>query len=79
MFDARLNLSQQVADEARKFFSDRVYKAVIPRNVRLSEAPSFGKPILLYDVRSKGAESYIKLAKEILENDQRSRSTQSAR
>jgi chromosome partitioning protein len=68
MFDARLNLSQQVADEARKFFSDRVYKTSIPRNVRLSEAPSFGKPIVLYDPHSSGAESYRQLAREVLEH-----------
>lgn len=66
MFDARLNLSQQVADEARKFFAERVYKAVIPRNVRLSEAPSFGKPIVLYDPHSTGAESYRELAREVM-------------
>ena len=65
MFDARLNLSQQVAEEARKFFAERVYKTVIPRNVRLSEAPSFGKPIVLYDPHSTGAESYRELAKEV--------------
>src|SRR5689334_902786 len=69
MFDARVNLSQQVAEEARKFFSDRVYKAVIPRNVRLSEAPSFGKPIVLYDPHSTGADSYRQLAREVLEHD----------
>ena len=68
MFDARLNLSQQVADEARKFFSERVYKTVIPRNVRLSEAPSFGKPIVLYDPHSSGAESYRELAREVLDH-----------
>ncbi|OGF24696.1 MAG: sporulation initiation inhibitor Soj [Candidatus Eisenbacteria bacterium RBG_19FT_COMBO_70_11] len=68
MFDARLNLSQQVADEARKFFSDRVYKTMIPRNVRLSEAPSFGKPIVLYDPHSTGAESYRELAREVLDH-----------
>jgi chromosome partitioning protein len=68
MYDARLNLSQQVADEARKFFSDRVYRTVIPRNVRLSEAPSFGKPIVLYDPNSAGADSYRQLAREVLEN-----------
>ena len=68
MFDARLNLSQQVADEARKFFSERVYRSVIPRNVRLSEAPSFGKPIVLYDPHSTGAESYRELAREVLEH-----------
>jgi len=66
MYDARLNLSQQVADEARKFFSDRVYRTVIPRNVRLSEAPSFGKPIILYDGSSTGAESYRSLAQEVM-------------
>ncbi len=68
MFDARLNLSQQVADEARKFFAERVYKTVIPRNVRLSEAPSFGKPIVLYDPHSSGAESYRELAREVLDH-----------
>lgn len=68
MFDARLNLSQQVADEARRFFSDRVYRSVIPRNVKLSEAPSFGKPIVLYDPHSTGAESYRELAREVLEH-----------
>jgi chromosome partitioning protein len=68
MYDARLNLSQQVADEARKFFAERVYKTAIPRNVRLSEAPSFGKPIVLYDPHSTGAESYRQLAKEVLDH-----------
>lgn len=68
MFDARLNLSQQVADEARKFFGERVYKTVIPRNVRLSEAPSFGKPIVLYDPNSSGAESYRQLAREVIDH-----------
>jgi chromosome partitioning protein len=69
MYDARLNLSQQVAEEARKFFSDRVYKTVIPRNVRLSEAPSFGKPIVLYDPHSSGADSYRELAREVIEHE----------
>ncbi len=68
MYDARLNLSQQVADEARKFFAERVYKTMIPRNVRLSEAPSFGKPIVLYDPHSTGAESYRGLAREVLDH-----------
>ena len=68
MFDSRLNLSQQVADEARKFFAERVYRTVIPRNVRLSEAPSFGKPIVLYDPHSTGAESYRALAREVLDH-----------
>ncbi|MBI1799369.1 MAG: ParA family protein [Candidatus Eisenbacteria bacterium] len=66
MFDARLNLSQQVADEARKFFAERIYKTMIPRNVRLSEAPSFGKPIVLYDPHSTGADSYRELAREVM-------------
>jgi chromosome partitioning protein len=73
MYDERTNLTRQVADDLREFFGDEVFKTVIPRSIRLAEAPSFGKPILLYDVRSKAAESYIKLAKEILSNDQRSR------
>ena len=69
MFDSRLSLSRQVAEEARKFFSDRVYKTVIPRNVRLSEAPSFGKPIVLYDPHSSGAESYRELAREVIDHE----------
>jgi chromosome partitioning protein len=73
MFDDRTNLTRQVAQDLREFFGEEVLRTVIPRSVRLAEAPSFGKPILLYDVRSRGAESYIKLAKEILENGQRQR------
>jgi len=68
MYDSRLNLSQQVAEEARKFFSERVYRTAIPRNVRLSEAPSFGKPIVLYDPHSTGAQSYRDLTREVLEH-----------
>lgn len=64
MFDERVNLSRQVAEEIRNFFSDKVFETVIPRNVRLAEAPSFGKPILLYDVKSRGSEAYIQLAQE---------------
>jgi chromosome partitioning protein len=79
MFDDRTNLTRQVAQDLAEFFKDEIFRTVIPRSVRLAEAPSHGKPILLYDVRSKGAESYIKLAKEILENEQKSRTTQSAR
>jgi chromosome partitioning protein len=79
MYDDRTNLTRQVAADLGEFFKDEIFKTIIPRSVRLAEAPSHGKPILLYDVRSKGAECYIKLAKEILENEQRSRSTQSAR
>lgn len=66
MYDGRLNLSRQVAEEARRFFSQRVYNTVISRNVRLSEAPSFGKPIILYDILSTGAENYLALTKEVL-------------
>ncbi len=66
MFDIRNNLSQQVAEEVRKHFKATVFQTVIPRNVRLSEAPSHGKPAILYDVRSKGAQSYLALAREIL-------------
>jgi chromosome partitioning protein len=66
MYDGRLNLARQVADEARRYFGDRVYKTMIPRNVRLGEAPSFGQPIILYDILSAGAESYIALAKELM-------------
>jgi chromosome partitioning protein len=69
MFDSRVNLSQQVADEARKFFSDRVYRTVIPRNVRLSEAPSFGKAIIHYDATSSGAVSYRALTQEVIHHD----------
>ncbi len=66
MFDRRLNLSRQVAAEAREYFRDRVYRTAIPRNVRLAEAPSFGQPIVQYDVLSQGAQSYLALAKELL-------------
>ena len=66
MFDERTNLAQQVAINLREFFGDKLCVTTIPRNVRLAEAPSYGKPALLYDVRSRGAESYIKLAKEIM-------------
>ena len=71
MFDKRLNLSSQVADEAISYFGDRVYDTIIPRNVRLSECPSFGKPVLLYDIQSAGARSYLKLAGEFLERQGR--------
>jgi len=65
MFDPRTNLSLQVMEEVKKYFKDKVYRTFVPRNVKLSEAPSYGKPIILYDIRSKGAESYIQLAKEV--------------
>ena len=80
MYDDRTNLARQVAEDLREFFNDEVFTTVIPRSIRLAEAPSYGKPILMYDPRSRGAESYIKLAKEILENEQRNRqATQSTR
>lgn len=74
MYDDRTNLSTQVVDDVRTHFASAVYHNVIPRNVRLAEAPSFGKPILLYDIRSKGAEAYLALAKEFLGDE-----TESAR
>jgi chromosome partitioning protein len=66
MFDGRLNLSRQVSEEVRNYFDSKVYSTVINRNVRLSEAPSFGKPIILYDILSTGAENYMALTKEVL-------------
>jgi chromosome partitioning protein len=73
MYDDRTNLTRQVESDLREFFRDEVFKTVIPRSVRLAEAPSHGKPILSYDVRSRGAESYIRLAKEILQHVQTTR------
>jgi chromosome partitioning protein len=69
MYDARLNLSRQVAGDAREYFGDQVFKASIPRNVRLAEAPSFGKPIILYDVQSPGSQAYMEVARELLARD----------
>ncbi|HSN69407.1 MAG TPA: AAA family ATPase [Thermoanaerobaculia bacterium] len=66
MYDERVNLSRQVAAEIREFFGDKVYQTVVPINVRLGEAPSFGKPIILYDIRSRGSEAYIQLAQEFI-------------
>ena len=71
MYDPRLNLSRQVATDAREFFGEKVYETVIPRNVRLAEAPSFGKPIILYDLASVGAQAYVNLAKEVLVRHQK--------
>jgi len=67
MFDERTNLAQQVAEELKKYFGEKLCTTTIPRNIRLAEAPSHGKPALLYDPRSRGAESYIRLAKEMLD------------
>ena len=66
MYDSRNNISSQVEEEVRNHFQETVFKTIIPRNVRLSEAPSYGKPILLYDAKSKGALSYLNLAKELI-------------
>lgn len=70
MYDIRTNLSNQVVKEVKKYFNNKVYKTVIPRNVRLSEAPSYGMPIIEYDIKSKGAKSYIKFTKEFLKNNE---------
>ncbi|HJQ11300.1 MAG TPA: ParA family protein [Gemmatimonadaceae bacterium] len=67
MYDSRLNLSRQVAEDAREYFGGKVFDSVVPRNVRLAEAPSFGKPIILYDVTSVGAQAYMNVAKELIE------------
>ncbi|MCI0666306.1 MAG: ParA family protein [Acidobacteria bacterium] len=72
MFDERTNLSNQVVSDLRDFLGAQVFQTVIPRNIRLAEAPSHGKPIILYDIRSRGAESYLNLAKEVLEHDKKS-------
>jgi len=71
MVDERNNLTQQVRDEARNFFKDKLFRTVVPRSVRLAEAPSFGKPILLYDIRSRGAQAYLDLAKEIMAHEKK--------
>jgi chromosome partitioning protein len=75
MFDDRTNLARQVAADLREFFKDEVFQTIIPRNIRLAEAPSHGKPVLLYDPASRGAEAYIQLAKEILTHEQAAGST----
>ena len=79
MYDDRTNLTRQVAADLREFFGDQVFRTVIPRSIRLAEAPSFGKPILGYDPRSRGAESYIRLAKEVLDHEQNGLPAQGAR
>jgi len=71
MYDGRNTLANQVSDELKKHFGDKVYKTIIPRNITLAEAPSHGKPVILYDIRSKGAQSYLELAKEIINNEAR--------
>nr|WP_312576669.1 AAA family ATPase [Sedimentibacter sp.] len=69
MFDGRTNLSIQVVEEVKKYFRDKVYRTVIPRNIRLAEAPSFGQPIMIYDEKSKGSEAYLRLSEEIIKNN----------
>ena len=78
MYDDRTNLAQQVTQELKRYFGDKLLETVIPRNIRLAEAPSYGKPVLLYDVRSRGAESYIKLAKELMERMMQASSSSTA-
>ena len=72
MWDARLILSKQVSDEVRKFFGQKVYQSMIPRNVALAEAPSYGRPGLLYNPSSSGSKAYLEVAKELLENGEKS-------
>lgn len=79
MYDARLNLSKQVAEEAREYFGAQVFQSLIPRSVRLAEAPSFGKPILLYDIQSVGARSYLALAQELIRRVEAARRTEPVR
>ena len=69
MFDARNNLSGQVVADVRDFMGDKVYETVIPRNVRVSEAPSYGKPVLLYDLKCAGSQAYLRLASEIIQRE----------
>jgi len=76
MYDERTTLAQQVSHELKKFFDKKLLRTIIPRNIRLAEAPSYGKPALLYDVRSRGAESYIRLAKELLDRISKPKATQ---
>jgi len=68
MYDARTNLAVQVVDEVKRFFPGKVYSTIIPRNVRISEAPGFGRPVIYYDGSSKGAQAYTELASELIEN-----------
>jgi len=79
MFDSRLRLSNQIVDEVKKYFGEKVFTTIISRNVRLSEAPSFGKPILLYDALSSGTRNYIDLAQEVLKRNQRTAASLPAR
>jgi len=69
MYDSRTNLSRDVIEEVKKYFEGKIFKSIVPRNVRVSEAPSYGKPVVLYDVKSKGAKAYKKLAREVISNE----------
>ncbi len=69
MYDGRNNLSNQVVEDVRSFMGDKVYRTVIPRNVRVSEAPSFGKPVLLYDLKCAGSQAYLRLASEVIQRE----------
>jgi len=75
MFDERTNLSNQIKQDLQAFFGEKLFSTIVPRNIRLGEAPSHGQPILLYDIKSKGAESYIRLAKEIIHGTEKSLGT----
>lgn len=77
-YDERTNLSRQVADNLREYFGDRIFQSSIPRNIRLAEAPSHGKPVILYDLRSRGAEAYLQLAQEVIEREQSRKQSQGA-
>ena len=79
MYDRRNSLSSEVADDVRALFGAKVYETVIPRNVRVSEAPSFGKPVLIYDYECAGSQAYIKLATEIIERERQLRAAEAAR
>ena len=76
MYDSRLNLSRQVAEEAKEYFGGKVFRTAIPRNVRIAEAPSFGEPIVMYDIVSVGAKSYLSLAQEVIHRQEESREAQ---
>uniref|UniRef100_UPI003671E34E ParA family protein n=1 Tax=Brachybacterium conglomeratum TaxID=47846 RepID=UPI003671E34E len=73
MYDGRNNLSNQVVEDVRSFMGDKVYRTVIPRNVRVSEAPSFGKPVLLYDLKCAGSQAYLRLASEVIQREKQAR------
>jgi len=76
MFDQRANLSRQVVNDIREYFKEKVFHSIIPRNIRLGEAPSFGRPIMLYDIRSKGSETYLNLAREVIRNHEKTSARQ---